>query len=255
MGVSDYELLVELAAKGLAQRDSRPMPRSVTTPEGFYDVMARAALDAIGLRDLLEDRARAVPTPGLSADEKACWDEDANPPTMLLNDPNVTPRFELSLPTLDGDSANGTETQIVRGTEKNQSATCSRSRWAVNAQGRLALVTAVVERLRNVFGDEPEVRSDAYAEVASDVLSACNALSDWLHCTQVPKGLARAEAELGAVVGVYGNVAVVFGSLSGAEADQRQARLKACSRLLAQGDRHVEIFVGIVTKKLGGVTT
>ena len=31
--VSDYEWLVELAAKGMAERDNHPMPKSVTTPE------------------------------------------------------------------------------------------------------------------------------------------------------------------------------------------------------------------------------
>ena len=58
VGVSDYEWHVELAAKGLAQRDKYPMPPSVTTAEGFYEVMAGAALDATGLRDLLERVAR-----------------------------------------------------------------------------------------------------------------------------------------------------------------------------------------------------
>ena len=55
--MSDYESLVELAAKGMAERDSHPMPRSVTTPEAFYEVMARAALDAVGLQGLLEELA------------------------------------------------------------------------------------------------------------------------------------------------------------------------------------------------------
>jgi hypothetical protein len=55
----DYEWLVELAAKGLAERDNHAMPKSVTTPEAFYEVMARAALDAIGLPALLERVARA----------------------------------------------------------------------------------------------------------------------------------------------------------------------------------------------------
>ena len=58
-GVSDYEWHVELAAKALAQRDKYPMPPSVTTPEGFYEVMAGAALDATGLLDLLQRVARA----------------------------------------------------------------------------------------------------------------------------------------------------------------------------------------------------
>jgi len=56
--VSDYEWYVELAGKGLAQRDKFPMPPSVTTPEGFYGIMAGAALDAIGLRALLNRMAQ-----------------------------------------------------------------------------------------------------------------------------------------------------------------------------------------------------
>ena len=57
--VSDYEWYVELAGKGLAQREKFPMPPSVTTPEAFYGIMAAAALDAIGLRALLDRTAQA----------------------------------------------------------------------------------------------------------------------------------------------------------------------------------------------------
>ena len=57
--VSDYESLVDLAAKGMAERDNHPMPPSVTTPGAFYEVMARAALDAVGFRALLERLAEA----------------------------------------------------------------------------------------------------------------------------------------------------------------------------------------------------
>jgi len=57
--VSDYEWYVELAGKGLAQRDKFPMPPSVTTPEAFYEIMGGAALDAIGLRALLNRMAQA----------------------------------------------------------------------------------------------------------------------------------------------------------------------------------------------------
>jgi hypothetical protein len=57
--VWDYEWHVALAAKGMAERDNHPMPKSVTTPEAFYEIMARAALDAIGLAALLERVARA----------------------------------------------------------------------------------------------------------------------------------------------------------------------------------------------------
>jgi hypothetical protein len=57
--VSDYEWMVQLAAKGLRERDNHPMPQSVTTAEAFYEVMAGAALDGIDLRALLERLARA----------------------------------------------------------------------------------------------------------------------------------------------------------------------------------------------------
>jgi hypothetical protein len=57
--VSDYEWLVELAAKGLHERDKHALPRSVTTPEAFYELMAGAALDGIDLRAILARLAQA----------------------------------------------------------------------------------------------------------------------------------------------------------------------------------------------------
>ena len=59
LSTPDYEWHVEMAAKGMAERDNHPMPKSVTTPEAFYEVMAGAALDGIDLRALLERVARA----------------------------------------------------------------------------------------------------------------------------------------------------------------------------------------------------
>jgi hypothetical protein len=53
-GASDYEWHVERAAKGMAERDTHPMPTFVTTPEAFYKVMAGAALEAIDLRAILD---------------------------------------------------------------------------------------------------------------------------------------------------------------------------------------------------------
>jgi hypothetical protein len=55
----DYEWHVEMAAKGMAERDNHSMPKSVTTPEAFYKVMAGAALETIGLQALLERVQRA----------------------------------------------------------------------------------------------------------------------------------------------------------------------------------------------------
>ena len=59
LSTPDYEWHVEMAAKGMAERDNHPMPKSVATPEAFYEVMAGAALDAVGLQALLERVARA----------------------------------------------------------------------------------------------------------------------------------------------------------------------------------------------------
>jgi hypothetical protein len=78
-GVSDYEWHVELAAKGLAQRDKYPMPMSVTTPEGFYEVMAGAALDATGLQALLERVARAERELEIIQDASNPADDEAQP--------------------------------------------------------------------------------------------------------------------------------------------------------------------------------
>jgi hypothetical protein len=58
VSMPDYERHVEVAAKGIAERDNHPMPKSVTTPEAFYEIMARAALDAVGFRTLLERLAQ-----------------------------------------------------------------------------------------------------------------------------------------------------------------------------------------------------
>ena len=63
VSISDYHRYVEVAAKEMAKRDSHSMPESVTTPEAFYEVMARAALDAVGFRALVERLARAMREP------------------------------------------------------------------------------------------------------------------------------------------------------------------------------------------------
>jgi hypothetical protein len=64
VSISGYHQYVKVAAKGMAERDSHSMPESVTTPEAFYEVMADAALDAVGFRALVERLARAMREPG-----------------------------------------------------------------------------------------------------------------------------------------------------------------------------------------------
>ena len=59
VGASGYGQYLKMAARGMAERDDYPMPKSVTTAERFYEVMARAALDAIDFRVLLGQLERA----------------------------------------------------------------------------------------------------------------------------------------------------------------------------------------------------
>jgi hypothetical protein len=94
--MSDYQSLVELAAKGMAERDNHPMPKSVTTPEAFYEIMASAALDAIGLQTLLEEFARAEQELR-NADEgsKLAVNADTTTPP---EDSSAFPQNELSEP-------------------------------------------------------------------------------------------------------------------------------------------------------------
>ena len=97
LGVSDYEWLVELAAKGMAERDNHPMPKSVTTPEAFYEIMARAALDVIGLQTLLEDLARAEQELK-HADEGSNLAVNADNAATLPEEPSDSPEYELNVP-------------------------------------------------------------------------------------------------------------------------------------------------------------
>ena len=69
VSASDYERYVKVAAKGMAERDNHPMPVSVTTPEAFYEVMAGAALDAVGFRALVERLTRAVREPEITREQ------------------------------------------------------------------------------------------------------------------------------------------------------------------------------------------
>jgi hypothetical protein len=242
--VSDYESLVELAAKGLAERDNHQMPKSVTTPEAFYEVMARAALDAVGLQALLEELARAEQELK-NAEEGPTLPVTADAATMLVEQPSATA------------ARNGYENGVLdtrnrrdRGTSKADNARLRR-KWTTTAEDRLAVVTAAVERLREVFTVAQQMPSEASAEVASEVVTGCDSLAGWLNSTRVPKGLGKAEGELGAAAGVYRNAAIVYRNLENVDGYQRRARSNACAALLEQGDYHVEAFVVALAKRLG----
>jgi hypothetical protein len=130
----------------------------------------------------------------------------------------------------------------------------ARREWASTAQEYVQAVSQAVDPLRQVFQTEQETSSETDEAVASNVVSACGKLSDWLRGLHPPRGLAKAAGELGAAAGVYRNAAVAFKSLADVDGDQRQARSNKCGSLLDQGDHHVDLFVAALAKKLGDAT-
>ena len=241
--------------RGWPGGDSRPTPRSVTTPEAFYEVLARAALDAIGLRAILEDLARADKELNIIADEASTQAENDDATTMLPDEPPVSPQHELTAPLA---TLRDTESRARARNAEGQKARY-RCEWAASAEERLAVVTAAVERLRKVFEmvwsapagwPEREMPFDTSAEIESEVITNCSSLIEWLSSTRIPKGLAKAERELAAAAGVYLDAAVAYRSLVDADEYQRQARSNACATLLEQGDHHVETFAAALAKKL-----
>jgi hypothetical protein len=242
-GVSDYEWLVELAAKGMAERDNHPMPKSVTTPGAFYEVMARAALEAVGLQALLEDLARAEQELK-NADEGPTLPIKADVGTMLLEQPPA-----VAARNGHGNVELGTENRRDRGMSKADNALLRRE-WVRTAEDRLAVVTDAVERLRKVFNIAPEIPSEASAEVAAEVVTGCDSLAGWLNSTRVPRGLGKAESEIGAAAGVYRNAAIVYLNLENVDGHRRSARSNACTRLFEQGNYHVERFVVAFAKRI-----
>src|SRR5580704_8687199 len=78
--LSDFERYVQLAARGLAKRETYPLPTSVKTPEAFYVVMACAALDATGL---WEPSAAQTGDPTNGGQNKKSLHAQARKPTAI----------------------------------------------------------------------------------------------------------------------------------------------------------------------------
>jgi hypothetical protein len=133
-------------------------------------------------------------------------------------------------------------------------AAAERRIWASTAQDYLAAVNQTVANLRRLFLVEAEISPETDEAVASQLVSACANLNEWLRSGHPPRGFAKAGGELGAAAGVYRNAAVAFKSLADVDGDQREARANACATLLEQGDHHVERFVAALAKKLGDAT-
>jgi hypothetical protein len=125
----------------------------------------------------------------------------------------------------------------------------AKRQWVDGAQVRLGALTEAVAALRGESASGYVTGLERIEKVASEVLGAAAALTQWLGTSRAPRGLAKAEGELGATAGVYRNAAVAFGSLAKAGSDQHQARCAAGAKLLDQGDHHVEMYVSILQKR------
>ncbi len=77
--------------------------------------------------------------------------------------------------------------------------------------------------------------SEAFAEVASEVVTACGILAEWLSSTRVPRGLGKVEGELGAAAGVYRNAAVILRSLEDVDGYQRAGSVKCLRHVVGTG--------------------
>ena len=66
-------------------------------------------------------------------------------------------------------------------------------------------ITEPVERLRRVCEIGVNAQPETTQNVASEVISACCGLAQWLNASHAPRGFEKAEAEIGAAAGVYRN--------------------------------------------------
>lgn len=179
------------------------------------------------------------------ADEGPNVPVNADAPTLLPEQPSATPASNGH-----GNRELATQNRRDRRASKAEKARL-RHEWVITAEDRLAVVTDAVERLRRVFNVAREIPSAASADIASEVVTGCDSLAGWLNSTRVPRGLGKAEGELGAAAGVYQNAAIVYLHLETVDGYRRSARSNACTRLLEQGDYHVEAFVGALAKRPG----
>ena len=84
--------------------------------------------------------------------------------------------------------------------------------WASTAKECLSAVSEAVGHLRKLFEMESETPPEMVAGVATEVITACVNLVEWLRSSHAPRGLGKAGGELGAAAGVYRNAAVAFGA-------------------------------------------
>jgi hypothetical protein len=125
----------------------------------------------------------------------------------------------------------------------------AKRQWLEGAVEQVQPLIDAAALLRSALNQAPTASVGRNDMQSAEVLSAATSLLRWLEAPRAPRGLRKAEAELGATAGVYRNAAVAFSSLADAGPDQHTARSVACVRLLDQGDHHVDLFMAIVDKK------
>ena len=126
----------------------------------------------------------------------------------------------------------------------------ARRRWAASAQERLGTLMHAVRTLRQAFEGGFEEELGAVADPAEGVLVSCDQMASWLAASKAPRGLGKAEGELGAVAGVYRHAAFTYRSLGAAGEDARPARLAACAKALEAGDDLVAAFLASLARKV-----
>ncbi len=125
----------------------------------------------------------------------------------------------------------------------------AKRQWLDGALEQVRPLIASAALLRSALDQAPTASVGQNDTQSAKVLAAATSLLRWLEAPRAPRGLRKAEAELGATAGVYRNAAVAFASLADARPDQKTARRAACVKLLDQGDHHADLFMTILDKK------
>lgn len=123
----------------------------------------------------------------------------------------------------------------------------AKRRWVAGALEQIADLKAAAALLRRAV--ELDAAGPTLEELPASAAATAASATRWLEASRAPRGLGKAEAELGATAGVCRNAAVACSSLADADSEQHAARRAACLRLLDQGDHHVDLFFSILDKK------
>jgi hypothetical protein len=126
----------------------------------------------------------------------------------------------------------------------------ARRQWAGSAQERLTTLVQAVTILRRAFEGGPGSDLGDVADPSEEVVRSCDQLASWLAGAKAPRGLGKAEGELGAAAGVFRNAAFIYRSLGDAGEEARSARTAAFAKALDAGDDLVRAFLATLAKRV-----